>query len=440
MVSYTPGSQLLAALAAEWLRVDAIRIVHPLQAIATGVKAGLVFCVLMRLMRSPRGASVPAAIAGTWLLLLPHRYLLEPITSYGFYSQVIAETFAVGILWTTVAWHQRPSRFWLALTAVCGAGVVLSWPVYLPASALALALVVLFRWRMRGRTFADAVGDLLVALGPAALIGATFSLRHASSAGILRSGGSVIVPGVEVFGWAFLLLAIGGIAFARRRWRARFPILAFAGACAAQIVVLALAQAWLGATNLYLAHKTVFLLVYPLAVLAALSLAVLTRPFRVARGAQMTLRVASVLSAPIVVAGLLSFRALPLRPLDSPISESVYRAGLWAKAQVPASCVDYMVKQWVTGYWLHLDVLGNPRASHRMQTETFEYRSAVSRWILPGGPPFAIVEDLPAVPADARRTMHVLHRVDAAAVVKRTDRGSVCADELPIDEISRERE
>ena len=431
MAGYTPGSHLLAALVGEWFRADAIRVVHPVQAVSVGLKAGFIYCALMRLLRSASGASVAGALAGTLLLLLPYRYLLEPITVFGFYSQVIAELFAVAILWLVVVWHQHRWRGWLALAGLFGVGIVLSWPVYFPVVALAIAVVVAFHWRMGVRPRGAVAGDLLTALGPAVLTATIFSWRHASSAGVLRSGGSVTVPNVDAFGWGFLLLTVGGVVLAVRRPRRRLPVLAFAAACLAQIVALATAQTWLRATNLYLASKTVSLLVYPLAILGALALAFLTRPLAAARGAPVKLRATSILAAPLIVGVLLLFRGLPVRPLDSPISEPVYRAGLWAKAHLPASCVDYMVEHWLTGYWLHLDVLGNPRASERMRNETFEYRRAVSRWILPGGPPFAIVEDLTAVPADARRTMQVLHEAGAAAVVKRTDDRGTCGEPPP---------
>jgi hypothetical protein len=102
--------------------------------------------------------------------------------------------------------------------------------------------------------------------------------------------------------------------------------------------------------------------------------------------------------------------------------------------------VDYFVDHWITGYWLHLDVLGNARATERMRTETFEYRAAVSRWILPGGLPYGIVENVAAVPVDARHNMTVLHRSGRAAVVRRADGLGVCTDRtLPIDRLDGAR-
>ena len=451
MASYTPGSHLIAALAGEWLRVDALRLVHPIQAVFVGLKAGVIYNTAARVLAGSAPAVAPA-LAGAMLLLLPHRYLLEPITVFGFYSQVIAETFAVAVLWAMAAWHQQRSRRWLALAGVFGTAVVLSWPVYLPATALAVFIVVLLPWWRGGRHLREAGVDVGTALGPAVAALAIFSARHASSAGILRSGGSVIVPSVEVFGWGFLLLCGAGAIVAVRQASTAAPVLAFAAACALQIAALAVAQTWMRATNLYLVGKTVFLLVNALAIFGALALAYALRlagagarreagdagdaepKFRATRdasGSSSPARTFSSASGVLIVTALLLFRGLPVRPLGSPIAEPVYRAGMWAKAHVPPGCVDYLVSHWVAGYWLHLDVLGNPRASERMRTETFEYRPAVSRWILPAGRPFAIVEDLSATPADARRNMDVLYRSGPAAVVRRIEGAAACADEAP---------
>lgn len=390
------------------------------------LQAGFVFNTLTRFgMRA--GFGVPAAAAGTLLLLLPHRYLIEPIVVFGFYSQVVAQTFAVGMLWGMVAWHQEPSRPLLALAGVFGVGVVLCWPVYFPAASLAVGFAVAIAYFRRERRLRASIVDLSIAVGPAAIAVVIFSARHASSAGILQSGGAVLVPSVAAFRRPFLVIAAAGLVVALRHARTTAPVLAFAAACAVQIAALAVAQTMLGATNLYLANKTVFLLVVPLTVMGGLALGAIF-------GARSQSRLTPALLhwAPLILVSLLvAFSGLPLRPLESPLTQPVYRAGLWAKTHVPAPCVDYFVDHWITGYWLHLDVLGNARASERMGTETFEQRSAVSGWILPGGLPFAIVENLQSVPVDARQNMDVLHEAGTAAVVRRTDGRGACPDKTP---------
>jgi hypothetical protein len=79
---------------------------------------------------------------------------------------------------------------------------------------------------------------------------------------------------------------------------------------------------------------------------------------------------------------------------------------------------------WLTGYWLHLDVRGNPRLSDRMRQETFEFRDTVGKWIEGKGLPYAIVEDLAALPRDARVDMIPLREFPPAALVQNARPGS----------------
>jgi hypothetical protein len=133
------------------------------------------------------------------------------------------------------------------------------------------------------------------------------------------------------------------------------------------------------------------------------------------------------LVAPAILAALLAHRRVPLTRPHSPITTSAYEAGLWAREHTSSACVDYFSTHWLTGYWLHLDVLGNPRLSDRMRGESFEFVDTVSKWIEGRGLPYAIVEDLAAVPRDARVDMIPLRRFGLAALVRNT-RPAPCTD------------
>lgn len=423
MTGYTPGSHLLAALVADWLRADGLRVLYPLTVAAVALKTALLYNVLCRILPRPH---VAAAIAGTLLLLVPHAYLLRSFTHFYFYAQVLAETFAVAMLWATVAWHQQPSRRSLALFAIFGIGVVLCWPVMLPAPALALAMVVVWR---RWPAFRATIGDLAVALGPIAAVLLIYSAAHRKAAGILSSGGSTVEPAAGLFGWPFLVLTTAGIVVAVRRPQTAGPVVAFVAACLVQILGLAALQLYLHATNLYLASKSVHLLAYGLVLCAAIALESGWRaltdwlPSTWRHGVGWTL--------PVLVAVAIARSDLPMRPIHSPLTEPVHRAGLWAKANLPSACIDYLVPHWVTAYWLHVDVLGNPRQSERMRHEALDYRVNVGRWIMPGSLPFAIVEDLESLPFDARPNVRVLQPFGKAAVVERADGSGKCTDHTP---------
>jgi hypothetical protein len=197
----------------------------------------------------------------------------------------------------------------------------------------------------------------------------------------------------------------------------------FAGAIALQAAALAVVAARAQSDTPYLALKMFYLMIYPLAVAgaAAVSLAV-----------GRTARHGSVLAWTITVAlGALVARDLALAPRPRPvISDSLRDAGRWTLAHLPPQCVDYLVADDDSAYWLHLAVLGNPRASPRsLDSDTFEPRLALIRWVLAGGLPYAIVEDFDALPRDIRTNVDVLARFERAAVVKR--RGASSCSQHP---------
>jgi hypothetical protein len=168
----------------------------------------------------------------------------------------------------------------------------------------------------------------------------------------------------------------------------------------------------------------VHLLVYALVMFAALALDAIARVLPARRRSW-----AWVL--PIAALAWVSRTDLPRRPLPSPMTEPAYRAGRWARTHVPPQCVDYLVDHWLTGYWLHIDVLGNARASERMRRERFDEKATVGRWIEGKGLPFAIAGNVDSLPRDLRSQLRVLQRFGPAAVVARLDGAGQCTDDTP---------
>jgi hypothetical protein len=421
MSSYTPGSHLFAATFARLLGIDGVRIVQPVVAVFVGLKAGLIVVMLLRLFRETRHTAI--AIAGALLLLVAHAYLLQSFTQYGFYSQVVAEAFAIGMLWAAVLWNERPTLGAATLAGLCGAATVLCWPVLLPPPAAGVLASMTVHHSVPRTT---RIWHACAALAPGGVVLAVYTAMHASSAGILSSGGSVLTPSARLFGWPLLALTAVGVGLAIRRSAAWLPVLAFAAACVAQIAALVVVQAYLHATNFYLAFKTMHLLVYAIVAFAALPLHAIT--------ARRRSRV--VWLVPLLVLFWISRTDLPLRPMHSPFTEPVYRAGMWAREHVPAQCVDYFVADWLTGYWLHIDVLGNARASERMRTERFDEATAIGRWIERRGLDFAIADDVGGLPVDVRPEGRVLQRFGPAAVLQRVDGRFSCTDRTPtIDQV-----
>src|SRR6185295_7534385 len=110
------------------------------------------------------------------------------------------------------------------------------------------------------------------------------------------------------------------------------------------------------------------------------------------------------------------------------VTQPVVLAAQWTRGRLPPGCIDYLVSDTYTAYWLHLAVFGNPRTSGRaMDDDTFEPKKGIVRWILPDSLSYAITDNLEALPRDVRGNVDVLVRFGPAAVVKR--RGpSRCAE------------
>lgn len=435
MTGYPPGSHVVAAIAGALSGRDGVAIVHPIMAVATLLKAGILVSILGRILPAGR-TRTPAAVAGVVLLLVPHAYLLSPIVHYGFYAQVLSEVFALAMWWACIRWHQTPVRPWLWLAAMFGIGIVLTWPVFLPVPLLTGAAIAAGRW---DRSRRDRVADLAIVMGPVALLTTAFTLARAGSAGILSSGGDVLTPSIDLFGVPFLALLALGVVACSQDWRRYHVVGLFVALGALQVVALIVLQQLAGATNPYLGFKSMHLLVFGLVVTAAIGAATAWQAAVsvVPAGWRAGFDRAAWL-IPVLLFVALWQRDLPSRPLASPLTAPVHQAGEWSRAHVPSNCVDYLVPHWLTAYWLHLDVLGNARASARVSADPYDFRRAMGQWIGSGSMQHAIVQDWDRVPAEARAHMRVLASFGPAAVVERSDGRGTCHDATPpIDDVGR---
>jgi len=266
------------------------------------------------------------------------------------------------------------------------------------------------------------LADLAVALVPIALVTAIYaSTRQVYGFHMVNAVGFAIWPTPRTLGWPFIVLAAPGIAWAAFDRRARSAALVFA-AIALQGAALVVTGRSTGATTPYLSLKMAYLAIYPLSVAAAVMIAhawrAPLRPAAVSRYAWL----------PVVIVSLAAARSLASAPPVTPvITEPVWLAGDWTRTHLPPACIDYLVEDGYTGYWLHLAVLGNPRAAGRaLQEDTFDSKKAIVRWILPGGLPYAIADSFEALPRDIRTNVDVLARFGPAAVVQR--RGTSACD------------
>jgi hypothetical protein len=417
MVDYTPGLHVLAVLAGAWTRTDGFHAVYPLVALTVAVKAGLVFAIAMRVSRhssDARGAPPPLArmtfaIAAVLLLLVPREYFFRSFTEHSFLAQVVAECFAIAMWWAVVVWTERPTLPTMVMFAIAGVATFLTWPVWIGPLLLLLLVVVASQTEVPLR---DRVRALIVGIAPIALVASVHALGRVRAAAIAGTSGFVVWPSVDLFGWWFLALALGGVILAAADRRAR-SIVWLLAAIALQAAALFVVATRSGADRPYLALKMVYLAIYPLAVAASLFLG------RIGRMG----RSLSCPSCLLIVAALAIVVARPLikeRPPKPVVSEPMFLAGQWARAHLPPACVDYLVRNNYTAYWLHLAVLGNARQTERTRDNaTFDSKQALVRWIQPEGLPFAIADDFDALPKDIRTSVDVIERFGPAAVVRR---------------------
>jgi hypothetical protein len=157
-----------------------------------------------------------------------------------------------------------------------------------------------------------------------------------------------------------------------------------------------------------------YLAIYPLSVAAAAMLADIWR-------AQLRATAARYAWIPVVVIALAGWQSTAAAPIVKPVvTQPVFLAADWARTRMAPDCIDYLVADGYTAYWLHLAVFGNPRAAGRtLDDDTFDPKKATVRWILSGGLRYAIADDFDRLPRDIRTNVDVLARFGPAAVVQR---------------------
>lgn len=413
MIDYTPGLHLLVALTAAWLPGDALHLTYPVVAFTVALKAGFVFLIARRLL--PRGIlREPFAVVAVVLLLVPRVYSIGSFTEQSYLAQVASELFAVAAWWAIVIWDEDPSRAAMAAFALFAAAAFLVWPVWTGPLLIVLAAVALAHTEVSP---GERARQIVPALASVAAIAAMHASGHAGGFRIAGTGGFAIAPTASVVGWPFF--AVSAIAVAASAFRARTRVIALlVAAIAVQALGLYLAARSSGARSPYLAIKMFYLAIYPMAIAVAVLVAEVWSEL-----ARRSARLRSPAAAWTLAAVVAVVAARPLLAAPRPrpvVTEPVLEAAMWARQHASTDCIDYLTRDGYTAYWVHLAVFGNPRASGRATNDdTFEPKRALVRWILPGGLPYAITDDLSALPRDVRDNVDVLARFGPAAVVKR---------------------
>ncbi len=413
MVHYTPGAHLLASLAGRSAGTDGFHAIYSVLAVSVALKAGLIFLIARRSVEG----SLPFSVAAPILLLLPEVFFLESFTRYSYIPQVVSECFAVSAWWAVVAWNDRPSPQALAIFAVSAAASFLTWPIFAGPPVVALTAIIALKRDVNVRTRAKA---FVAATAPVVFVAIAHATGRLGWAGIVKTSADMTAPGWSSFSWPLLVLAVAGVAITIGRRRPLVTVF-----LTAAIAIQALALFFLArnddAAVPYMAIKMGYLLIYPLAVFAAVAIATVWS-FTAGRIPGKRLETIAAWAA-LAAFGLLVARGTFPIPRQKPtVSESLSLAGRWAREHVSdPACVDYIVSDNHTAYWLHLAVLGNRRMSARTADDkTFDPREQIIRWINPGGLPYAVA-DLAAVPKDVLAENDELVRFGSAVVIKRRE-------------------
>lgn len=432
MVSYTPGSHLLAVIGGQLTGLGGLRVVHVLVALAVALKAGLVAMLAMRAVTSSAWSRAAAGLLAALFLFLPRDYTLGSFAHDSYIAQVVSETFAVAAWWALVTWHGRPGTPALGVLALTLVATFLTWPIWVGPLVLAFAGMSLLG---RNAPLRHRVVTTAVALAPLAGVAGLYVVGRLAWTGIVKTSGAVLTPSLSGFGVSLVLLGIAGMALAWRERRVRVMALLL-GAMALQATVLFAIATSHGAHTPYMAYKMFYLAAAPLAVGAALGVqrlaVVLAREARIAplRGVRFEAAVMS-LAALVVAAGVVRAQAASPAPRPA-VTWPMAQAAEWLRGRGTVDCVDYLTSDWVSAYWLHVVALGHARVTWRTQdiTDRFDRRVVIGRWVDPEGDyRFGIVDDLEQLPRDARIDTEVLARFGPAAVVtRRRGTASACPD------------
>jgi hypothetical protein len=416
MADYTPGLHILTVVAARLWQVDPFRTIYAVVALAVALKLAVFALVLLRGLDG-HPVRVPVALFGVWCAVHTASYSFGSFLQDSFLAQVVGELFAVVAWWALLWWDQAPARMPLLILSLAASATFLTWPVWLGPIMVACAIVVLTRG---DHPPARRVQALLLAATPVAIVVVVHAVGRTSWVSILGTSGAVTQPSPAVLGmWLPALVAVG-LVFAIRDRGSRVT-LALVAALGLQALALWAIAAARGAATPYMAIKMIYLAMYPaialaVAFLARLEMTVARLPR--ARMAGPWLASAAVWAL-VIGAALVSIRNGPLPRVRPVVSADLFAAGQWARQNLPPGCIDYLVGNEYTAYWLHLAVLGNPRASARTGDDaTFDTQASIGRWLVPGSPRYAIA-DLDVLPQEIRDEVDVVEQDGRAAVIAR---------------------
>ncbi len=403
MAVYPFAPALLVALASQVMQLSPLLLLHPFMSLVRALSAGYVFVMAYQLLPQMRGR-VLAALAAPLLLFTPATYFVGSLLGEQYYfAQVFAELLVVAL-----GAHLLSGRLDLRWAALLTGALLLTYPAWLPVMLLGCAAIVLLG---RGSARTKARDGILLASALVLLLIVYLPGRMQAGVSVLRWEGIAQSPSLGAFGWPLLALAAAGLAVTVRDWKRLWPAILFAGICLVQSAAMFVLSDILHLAARYHLYKSLYLLIYPLVVLAVLAVGA---GVRLARA-----RFSSLLAAGLGLAlvAVTSWSALAggqgIRPIHVLRPEQV-AAGRWAKENLDVTQVGYRTRYGITSYWLHVAILGNKRESSITDSFVELLPMTEVEWLQGGVWPQYLLASDDSEPPDGNVT--VVYRHDGVAV------------------------
>ena len=447
---YPVGGAAMVALVSHWLGRVPIDTLHPLISFVLGLTAGLLYLMVRRMLRGLRFA-IPLAILATLLLFTAWEYFPGSLNERYFFGQVFAQFFALVGFFHLMNYVRVPDTPTLIAILASLAAILFSHPSPLLAPTLALGLVLAERLRVNPRQ--AIVHGAIVAVGLGLVTWSYVLPRLAAWVG--QTGYGEAVPfGVDSIGVMLPLLALVGFGLSlRARWRGRAWIgCMMLAAILAQPVALFFGQFILPSIGTYYFEKSIYLLIYPLALFAAIALAEAAEfvaaglagsqsvmlstfaafsvnsakhlPARTPRpfaALGVILERAQSAALPAIIWGATALGALlilvlfPPRPF-APLTLSELDVARWAQHNLDTNNLGYVSPIREDAYWIQVAVFGfnpsTPSATSAYELGPMDYAEWRGN---PGPPDYSIVRNTARLSIDPAVT--VVYREDESAIL-----------------------
>jgi hypothetical protein len=398
MAAYPFAAHAIVAFIAQALDQFPLRVMHSFISLPRALSAAYIFKMAYRsLPATPQRLLL--ALCAPIFLYIPAVYFVGSAMGWQYYFAMIFGELIIVSSWHTLFFaydsHHPLSTERLAFFSLLAVSLAWTYSAWLPLLALGCALRLL----LPGPTWKQRVWQAIAAGFPA-LIALVLFITQPYYAQFGRNNmtyeGGAASPGLGSLGVPFLIVAGTGLLATLKRWQQSWPALVVLGLCLVQGAAFYTLSSILHWIAVYHFYKSVQIIVYPLALLAALGVAQLAnlgrQPDTQWRAAQLVLCVA-------VAAALLAVRLEPRASPIQVITPDEVAVGDWAKAHIDVTQVGYRTAHAITGYWLHIGILGNRRDTPNATTLLTLPVLSFDEWLNGGTrPSYLIVDDASTVP------------------------------------------